>query len=289
MVIITVLTLEWVMEEREHQPLFVYLLFVWPNGMAVRLVCVGRCGDGLEEARFTCGGCGEQTAQGGDDGTAPRSVSCGGAVRALPRFGERRRQQAFCTCSRHLWSGAWVWTVWICEWFTWASERCWEVGSLLMFPMLIFPWCPCDLALKSIDISLATAGVRMRLLSFGSLHVNQQILLQSHPTDWLLVRRKSSKDWVRRHQAWNSHPSVVVHDNHATQLWRPTRLLQHRLGKTSLSFGVSTSTRLTLCDTTMGTHQLGSLLSPTPLCQHKGIQDTLNSTSVMVLALYFPQ
>lgn len=49
-----------------------------------------------------------------------------------------------------------------------------------MFPMLIFPWCPCDLALKSIDISLATAGVRMRLLSFGSLRVNQQILLQSH-------------------------------------------------------------------------------------------------------------
>lgn len=66
------------MEETEHQQHFVYLSKA--NGMVVRLVCVGECGDGLEGDLFTCGGCGRQTAQGVDDSTAPRSVSCGGAV-----------------------------------------------------------------------------------------------------------------------------------------------------------------------------------------------------------------
>lgn len=66
------------MEETEHQRHFVYLCKA--NGMVVRLVCVGKCGDGLKGDLFTCGGCGGQTAQGVDDSTAPRSVSCGGAV-----------------------------------------------------------------------------------------------------------------------------------------------------------------------------------------------------------------
>lgn len=139
MVIISVLTLGWMREETEHLQHFVYLCKA--NGSVIRLVCVGECGDGLEGDLFTCGGCGRQTAQGVDDRTAPRSVSCGGGG-AVWRFGERRSSKTFTrTCSHHLWSGAWVWTVWICERFTWAST----FESLLRLLLLIFPWCPCEL------------------------------------------------------------------------------------------------------------------------------------------------
>lgn len=52
----------------------------------------------------------------------------------------------------------------------------------------IFPWCPCELtaSFKAIDTPLSKATVRMRPLSFGSLHANQ-ISLQSHANDRLLT------------------------------------------------------------------------------------------------------
>lgn len=59
--------------------------------------------------------------------------------------------------------------------------------------MLIFPWCPCELTTSfkstSTDTShpLSKATVRMRPLSFDSLHVNHQILLLSHANDRLLM------------------------------------------------------------------------------------------------------
>lgn len=68
------------MKETEDLRHFVYLRKA--NGLVMRLVCVGKCGDGLERDLFTCGGCGVETAQGVDDKTSPCSVSCGdsGAV-----------------------------------------------------------------------------------------------------------------------------------------------------------------------------------------------------------------
>lgn len=88
MVIISALTFIWMMAGTEHLWHFVYSCK--SNGLVVRLVCVGKCGDGLEGDLFTCGGCGWKTAQDVDDRTAPRSVSCGGsgAVWALRRIGE---------------------------------------------------------------------------------------------------------------------------------------------------------------------------------------------------------
>lgn len=76
-------------------------------------MCVGQCGLGLERDLFTCGGCGGETAQGVDDRTAPRSVSCGGsgAVCALRRFGERRSGSFRSHAPAPPVEGAWVWTV----------------------------------------------------------------------------------------------------------------------------------------------------------------------------------
>ncbi len=65
---------------------------------------------------FSCGGCGGQTALGVDDRTASHSTSCGGGVAfwELRWFGEGQSSKTLTnTCSCHLWSGAWVWTVWI--------------------------------------------------------------------------------------------------------------------------------------------------------------------------------
>lgn len=168
------------MEETEHLWYFVYLCKA--NGLVMRLVCVGKCGDGLEGDLFTCGGCGGQTAQGVDDRTAPRSVSCGGggAVWALWRFGERRSTKLSLTHA-HTTCGVSMgvdcvnlqmihMSIKVCVLRSW---------NLLMLLMLIFPWCPGVLTtsfeLTSIDTShpLSKTTVRMRPLSFGSLHVNR--------------------------------------------------------------------------------------------------------------------
>lgn len=192
MVIISVLTLGWMMEETEHLRHFVYLCKA--NGLVVRLVCVGKCGDGLEADLFTCGGCGGQTAQGVDDRTAPRSVSCGGggAVWALRRFGERRSSRLSLTHA-HTTCGAGLGVDCVNLRMIHMSIKVYALRSrsLLMLLMLIFPWCPCELTTsqKSIDTShlLSKATVRMRPLSCGSLHVNDQVLLQSHANDRLLI------------------------------------------------------------------------------------------------------
>lgn len=60
----------------EHLQHFVYLHKA--SGLVENPVCAGSCGDGLEGELFTCGGCGEKTAQGVDNGTSSRLVSCGG-------------------------------------------------------------------------------------------------------------------------------------------------------------------------------------------------------------------
>lgn len=63
------------MQKTEHLRIIVYSCKA--NGLVMRFVCLGSCGDGLEGDIFTCGGCGGQTAQGVDDRMASRSISCG--------------------------------------------------------------------------------------------------------------------------------------------------------------------------------------------------------------------
>ena len=165
MVIISVLTLGWVMEETH----FVYLCEA--NGSVVRLVCAGKCGDGLEGDRFTCGGSGGETAQGVEDGTSPRSGSCGGgaAVWALRLvWGSGRDASSYSHTLTPPVEEAWVWTVWICKGFTWASKcACWEIRA---FSGGSFPWCP------STDTSHRLLW-EWDLCPIGSQHVNLHILL----------------------------------------------------------------------------------------------------------------
>lgn len=192
MVIISVLTLGWMMEETEHLRHFVYLCKA--IGLVMRLVCAGKCGDGLEGDLFTCGGCGGETAQGVDDRTSPRSVSCGGggAVWALQQFGELQRSELLLTHA-HTTCGVGLGVDCVnLQMIHMSIKVCvLRSQSLLMLLMLIFPWCPCELTtssrLTSIDTShpLPKAAVRMRPLSFGSLRVNQQISLQSQANDRL--------------------------------------------------------------------------------------------------------
>lgn len=73
-VVISVLTLE--VNDSIYDTVYLCKAF----GLVVKLVCAGSCGIGSEGELFTCGGCGEETAQGVDCGTSSRSVSCGGAV-----------------------------------------------------------------------------------------------------------------------------------------------------------------------------------------------------------------
>lgn len=154
MVIISVLTLEWMMEETEHLWHFVYLCKA--NGLVMRLVCVGNCGEGLEGDLFTCGGCGRETAQGVDDSTAFRSVSCGGggAVWALRRFGERRSSKLLLTHA-HTTCGVSMGVGCVNLWMIHMSIKVCALRSrsLLMLLMLVFPWHLCELTTTSIDTS----------------------------------------------------------------------------------------------------------------------------------------
>lgn len=94
------------MEDTEHLQHFVYLCEA--SGKAVKLVCVGKCGDGLEDDLFTCGGCGGQTAWGVDDTTLRLLWYCVSAAKTV--WGIAEWQAFTCTCSHHLWSGEWVWS-----------------------------------------------------------------------------------------------------------------------------------------------------------------------------------
>lgn len=99
MVIISVLTLGWMMENTKRPRHFVYLHTA--NGMVVRLVCVGECGNGLGGADLfhmwrvwwaDGAGCGWQY------GPSLHLLRwC--CVRATQRQASTR------TCSHHLWSG----------------------------------------------------------------------------------------------------------------------------------------------------------------------------------------
>lgn len=72
--------------------------------------------------------------------------------------------------SHHLWSGAWVWTVWICKWFTWASKCVcvlWsrEASSVPEANLTLVKF---TTSLHSWDSSLSETITRPRALSSGS-------------------------------------------------------------------------------------------------------------------------
>ena len=188
MVIISVLTLEWVMDGTEHLWHFVYLCKA--SGLVMGLVCVGNCGEGLEGDLFTCGGCGRETAQGVDDWTASRSVSCGvgGAVWALRRWTSKLLLiHGHTTCGVGLGVGC------VNLWMIHMSIKVHALRSwgLLMLLMLIFPWYPCELTTSFLSTSrdtsnpLSKATVRMRPLS--SFDLRHEFLLLSHTNDRLLT------------------------------------------------------------------------------------------------------
>lgn len=104
----------------------------------LRLLCAGKCGAGWKRELFTCGRWGGQTALAVGDSVAPPFISCG-VVWVLRKV--QGPDRAASSRSHHLQSGVWVWTVWLCKWFTWASKCvrvCCEAERLPVFLKLSF-------------------------------------------------------------------------------------------------------------------------------------------------------
>lgn len=133
----------------------------------MRLLCAGKCRDGSEGNLFTCGGCGGETAQPVGDRMSPRSVSCGrsGAVWALQWFGERQGSKLLLTHA-HTTCGVGLGVDCVNLQVIHMSIKVCALRSqsLLMLPMLIFPWCACELTTFFKSTSIDTAHYQYQKL-----------------------------------------------------------------------------------------------------------------------------
>lgn len=155
----------------------------------MRPVCVGKCGHGLEGDLFTCGGCGGETAQGVDDRTSPRSVSCGdsGAVWALRQFREQQGSQLLLTHAHTTCGGCLGVDCVNLQMIHTSIKVCaLRSRSLLMLLQLIFPWC-CSSALLQLTPHIHSLSYRENETFVIWL---TSICRHSHANDRLLISTK---------------------------------------------------------------------------------------------------